>query len=113
MKPTHIWTNFPAVMVPLQQGTHATPCPARATLGKHEDTSHGGRSFSFQNARYGISASSVRDTSRALPHHMFYEVKLDERLKEESALAVMDLVAALTAQTDNGTTKLQDDTEAC
>ncbi|KAK3268173.1 hypothetical protein CYMTET_23311 [Cymbomonas tetramitiformis] len=41
MKPTHIWTNA-APSVPLLQCTHATPCPARATLGEHENTAQEG-----------------------------------------------------------------------
>eukprot|EP00854_Cymbomonas_tetramitiformis_P013450 gene13450-biopygen13839 len=45
----------------------------------------------------------------ALLHHLFCELKLGERMKEENALAVMDLISTLTARTDES--EIQD-TEA-
>ena len=97
MKPTHIWTNAP-LSVPLLQCTHTTPCPARATLGKHENTAQEGVSAS--STRGMGSAQAVYAIPRALLHHLFCELKLGDRMSEESAAAVLDLIAALTAQTD-------------
>eukprot|EP00854_Cymbomonas_tetramitiformis_P016415 gene16415-biopygen16923 len=45
-----------------------------------------------QHPRYGFSPGGVCDTSRVpLLHHLFCELKLNERMKEESALVVMNL----------------------
>ncbi|KAK3280118.1 hypothetical protein CYMTET_12028 [Cymbomonas tetramitiformis] len=106
MKPTHIWTNA-APSVPLLLCTHTTPCPARAMLGRHENTAQGG--ISSANTRGMGSAQAVYAIPRALLHHLFCELKLNERMKEESALAVMNLISTLTARTD--TCEFQD-TEA-
>jgi len=105
MKPTHIWTNAP-LSVPLLQCTHTTPCPARATLGKHENTAQEGVSAS--STRGMGSAQAVYAIPRALLHHLFCELKLGDRMSEESAAAVLDLIAALTAQTDESLKQDQD-----
>eukprot|EP00854_Cymbomonas_tetramitiformis_P007343 gene7343-biopygen7424 len=106
MKPTHMWTNA-APSVPLLQCTHATPCPARAILGKHENTAQEG--ISAANTRAMGSAQAVYAIPRALLHHLFCELKLSERMKEEIALAVMNLISTLTARTDESESQ---DTEA-
>eukprot|EP00854_Cymbomonas_tetramitiformis_P010769 gene10769-biopygen11025 len=87
--------------------THTTTCPARATLGKHENTAQEG--ISASNARGMGSAQAVYAIPRALLHHLFCELKLGERMKEENALAVMDLISTLTARMDESETQ---DTEA-
>eukprot|EP00854_Cymbomonas_tetramitiformis_P014217 gene14217-biopygen14658 len=87
--------------------THTTLCPARATLGKHENASQEG--ISAANTRGMGSAQAVYAIPRALLHHLFCELKLGERMKEENALAVMDLISTLTARTDES--EIQD-TEA-
>ena len=105
MKPTHIWTNAP-LSVPLLQCTHETPCPARATLGKHENTAQEG--ISASRTRGMGSAQAVYAIPRSLLHHLFCELKLEERMNEESAAAVMDIIAVLTAHTDELPVQLQD-----
>ncbi|KAK3269840.1 hypothetical protein CYMTET_21737 [Cymbomonas tetramitiformis] len=45
-------------------------------------------------------SQAVYAIPRALLHHLFCELKLNERMKEESALAVMNLISTLTARTD-------------
>ena len=88
------------------QCTHETSCPARATLGKHENTAQEGVSAS--NTRGMGSAQAVYAIPRSLLHHLFCELKLEERMSEESAAAVMDIIVALTAQTDELPMQLQD-----
>ena len=108
MKPTHIWTSAP-LSVPLLQCTHATPCPARATLGKHANPAQEGVSAS--STRGMGSAQAVYAIPLALLHHLFCELKLGDRMDEESAAAVMDRIASLTAQPDELLMQTQD-TEA-
>ncbi|KAK3234943.1 hypothetical protein CYMTET_54822 [Cymbomonas tetramitiformis] len=67
-------------------------------LGRHENTAQGG--ISSANTRGMGSAQAVYAIPRALLHHLFCELKLNERMKEESALAVMNLISTLTARTD-------------
>ncbi|KAK3273654.1 hypothetical protein CYMTET_18116 [Cymbomonas tetramitiformis] len=97
MKPTHIWTNA-LLPIPLLQCTQATPCPARVVLGKHENTAQEGVSAS--RTRGMGSAQAVYAIPRTLLHHLFCGLKLGKRMSEESAAAVMGLIATLTAQTD-------------
>ncbi|KAK3269247.1 hypothetical protein CYMTET_22311 [Cymbomonas tetramitiformis] len=91
---------------PLLQCTHATPCPARAVLGKHENTAQEGVSASSTQGMG--SAQAVYAIPRTLLHHLFCGLKLEERMSEESAAAVMDLIATLTAQTDEFPMQEQD-----
>ncbi|KAK3258897.1 hypothetical protein CYMTET_32080 [Cymbomonas tetramitiformis] len=76
-------------------------------LGRHENTSQGG--ISAANTRGMGSAQAVYAIPSALLHHLFCELKLSERMKEENALAVMDLISTLTARTDESESQ---DTEA-
>ncbi|KAK3239851.1 hypothetical protein CYMTET_50247 [Cymbomonas tetramitiformis] len=46
------------------------------------------------------SAQAVYAIPRTLLHHLFCGLKLGKRMSEESAAAVMDIIATLTAQTD-------------
>ncbi|KAK3272723.1 hypothetical protein CYMTET_18996 [Cymbomonas tetramitiformis] len=59
---------------------------------------------------YG-NTGGVRDTSRTATPIVLRPLKLGERVKEENALAVMDLISALTARMDEHVPELQD-TEA-
>ncbi|KAK3236273.1 hypothetical protein CYMTET_53575 [Cymbomonas tetramitiformis] len=97
MKPTHIWTNA-VLSVPLLRCTSSTPCPARAITGKHENTSQ--ESVSASGSRGMGSAQAVYAIPRSLPHHLFCELKLGDRMSEESVAAVVDLISVLTAQED-------------
>jgi hypothetical protein len=54
------------------------------------------------------SAQAVYAIPRTLLHHLFSELKLGDRVSEESAAAAMDLIAALTAQTDELVEQNQD-----
>eukprot|EP00854_Cymbomonas_tetramitiformis_P020545 gene20545-biopygen21181 len=56
-------------------------------------------------------SQAVYAIPRALLHHLFCELKFGERMKEENALAVMDLISTLTARKDEHESENQD-TEA-
>eukprot|EP00854_Cymbomonas_tetramitiformis_P014965 gene14965-biopygen15418 len=63
---------------------------------------------SYCSTRGMGSAQPIYVIPRTLLHHLFCELKLGERMSEESATAVMDLIAALTAQTDELPIQAQD-----
>ncbi|KAK3276976.1 hypothetical protein CYMTET_14989 [Cymbomonas tetramitiformis] len=65
-----------------------------------------------EGLQQGSKPGSIRDISCSLLHHLFCELKLGERVNEESALAATDLALVLTAQMDEHPVELQD-TEAC
>eukprot|EP00854_Cymbomonas_tetramitiformis_P009682 gene9682-biopygen9890 len=83
MKPTHIWTNAP-ISVPLLQCIGATPCPAKATLKKHENISQSGNIAS--NVPGMRSAQAVYAIPRALLHHLFCELHLNENMEDVNAV---------------------------
>ena len=105
MKPTHIWTNA-SISVPLLQCTHSSPCPARAITGKHENTSQ--ESVSASGTRGMGSAQAVYAIPRSLLFHLFCELKLEDRLSEESVVAIVDLISVLAAQEDEGAEQIED-----
>ncbi|KAK3237653.1 hypothetical protein CYMTET_52286 [Cymbomonas tetramitiformis] len=97
-----------------QSGTHFRRhlcCSVHATPSEREPTRAGTITPTSQG---GISAANTRGMglAQALLHHLFCELKLAERMKEEIALAVMDLISALTAHMDEHALELQD-TDAC
>ncbi|KAK3241641.1 hypothetical protein CYMTET_48611 [Cymbomonas tetramitiformis] len=83
MKPTHIWTNAP-ISVPLLQCTGTTPCPTKATLKTHENTSQSGNSAS--NVPGMRSAQAAYAVPRTLLHHLFCELHLDEDIEDVNAV---------------------------
>ncbi|KAK3245290.1 hypothetical protein CYMTET_45131 [Cymbomonas tetramitiformis] len=78
---------------------------------RHENTSQEGISAANTRGIVG-SAQAVYAIPCALLQHLFCESKLGECMKEENALAVVDLISTLTAQMDEHALELQD-TEAC
>eukprot|EP00854_Cymbomonas_tetramitiformis_P017056 gene17056-biopygen17604 len=83
MKPAHIWTNAP-INVPLLQCTGATPRSAKATLTKHANASQSGNDASNEPGMR--SAQTVYAVPRALLHHLFCELHLNENIEDVNAV---------------------------
>ncbi|KAK3271317.1 hypothetical protein CYMTET_20326 [Cymbomonas tetramitiformis] len=81
-------------------------------MGKHETISQEGVRSASDTWAWAPRRQRVYAIPHSLLHHLFCELKLGERMNEESALAVMDLISVLTAEMDEHAVELQD-TDAC
>ncbi|KAK3248233.1 hypothetical protein CYMTET_42294 [Cymbomonas tetramitiformis] len=54
------------------------------------------------------SAQAAYATPRSLLYHLFCELKVGDRLSEESVVAIVDLISVLAAQEDENAEQIQD-----